>query len=126
MAKLVTLEEQDSDRQLPTVVILATSWWETAIVHVKLQETGLGVKLPVRVCCTKLKCYVVDALRTLSTKINHFCAFKTRQQYIHTTHTHITYVPENLVHTQKACTNLKAHDSQVKLNTQLCYFILAK
>ena len=88
MAKLVTQEEQDSDRQPPTVVILATSWWETAIVHVKLQEGGLGVKLPVRVCCTKLECCVVDALRTLSTKINHFCAFKTRQQYIHTQHIH--------------------------------------
>ena len=46
MAKLVTLEEQCLDRQPPTAVILATTWWEKAIAHVKLQEGGLGVNLP--------------------------------------------------------------------------------
>ena len=50
MAKLVTLEEQRLDRQPATVVILATTLWETAIVHVKLQECGLGVNPSVRVC----------------------------------------------------------------------------
>ena len=49
MAKLVTLEEQHLDRQPPTVVIQATYWWETAIVHVKLQEGGQGMHLPVKV-----------------------------------------------------------------------------
>ena len=51
MAKLVTLLEQPSDRQPPTVVIQATTWWETALVYVTPQECGLGVNLPVRVCC---------------------------------------------------------------------------
>ena len=51
MAKLVTLLEQHLDRRPPTVVILATSWWETTIVHVKLQACGLGVNPSVRVCC---------------------------------------------------------------------------
>ena len=61
MAKLLTLEEQGLGRQPPTVVILATTWWETAIAHVKLQACGLGVNPPVRVC--KLGCYVVDILK---------------------------------------------------------------
>ena len=51
MAKLVTLLEQHLDRQLPTVVIQATTWWETALVHVKLQEDGQEIHLPVRVSC---------------------------------------------------------------------------
>ena len=51
MAKLVTLLEQHLDRQLPTAVRQATIWWETVFVHVKLQESGLGVNLPVKVCC---------------------------------------------------------------------------
>ena len=46
MAKLVTLLEQQLDRLLPTVVIQATSWLETALACVKLQECGLGVYLP--------------------------------------------------------------------------------
>ena len=50
MAKLVTLLEQHLDRQLPTVVIQATTWWETVFAHVKLQENGLGVPLLVNVC----------------------------------------------------------------------------
>ena len=51
MARLLTLEEQHLNRPPPTVVILATSWWETTIVHVKLQACGLGVNPSVRVCC---------------------------------------------------------------------------
>ena len=45
MAKLVTLLEQHLDRQPPTVVTQATTWWETILAHVKLQESGLGVHL---------------------------------------------------------------------------------
>ena len=30
----------------PTVVTQATTWWETVLVLVKLQEIGLGVHLP--------------------------------------------------------------------------------
>ena len=50
MAKLISLLEQHLDRQPPTVVTQATTWWETALAHVKLQECGLGVHLPVKVC----------------------------------------------------------------------------
>ena len=50
MAGLVTLVEQHMDRQLPTVVIRATIEWEV-LALVKLQEYGLGVHLPVKVCC---------------------------------------------------------------------------
>ena len=50
MAMLITLLEQHSDRQPPTVVTEATTWWETVLVLVKLQEIGLGVHLPVKVC----------------------------------------------------------------------------
>ena len=49
MAKLITLLEQHSDRLPPTVVTQATTWWETVLVLVKLQEFGLGVNLPVKV-----------------------------------------------------------------------------
>ena len=52
MAKLITLLEQPSDRQPPTVVIQATTWLETALVYVMPQECGLGVHLPVKVCCS--------------------------------------------------------------------------
>ena len=51
MAKLVTLLEQHLDRQPPTVVTQASTWWETVLVLVKLQECGLEVNLPVNVCC---------------------------------------------------------------------------
>ena len=51
MAKLATLMEQHLDRQPPTVVTQATTWWETVLAHVKIQEIGLGVNLPVNVCC---------------------------------------------------------------------------
>ena len=49
MAELVTLLEQHMDGQPPTVVIQATAWWEAALAHVKLQDCGLGVHLPVKV-----------------------------------------------------------------------------
>ena len=51
MAELITLLEQHTDRQPPTVVIQATIWLETALVYVKLVESGQGVNLTVRVCC---------------------------------------------------------------------------
>ena len=51
LAKLVTLLEQLLNRQLPTVVIQATPWWETVHAHVKLMEGGLEVNLSVRVGC---------------------------------------------------------------------------
>ena len=50
MAGLITLLEQQLDRQPPTVVTQATTWWETEITHVKLQVIGLGVNLSVKVC----------------------------------------------------------------------------
>ena len=37
------------DGQPPTVAIQATTWWEAVLGHVKLQECGLGVYLPVKV-----------------------------------------------------------------------------
>ena len=49
MAGLVTLVEQHTDKQPPTVVILATLWWEVVLALVNLQECGLGVHLPVKV-----------------------------------------------------------------------------
>ena len=60
MAKLVTLLEQPLDKQPPTVVMSATTWWETVLVHVMPQECGLGVNLPVKVCCNwRLSTYQV-------------------------------------------------------------------
>ena len=50
MARLISLLEQHLDRQPPTVVTQATTWWETVLALVKLQECGLGVHLPVKVC----------------------------------------------------------------------------
>ena len=50
LAKLVPVE-QHLERQPPTVVTQATTWWETLLAHVKLQESGLGVHLLVNVCC---------------------------------------------------------------------------
>ena len=49
MAELVTLLEQHMEKQPPTVAIQATSWWEAVLAHVKLQECGLGMHLPVKV-----------------------------------------------------------------------------
>ena len=50
MGKLIPLE-QHLDRQPSTVVTQATDWLETVLALVKLQECGLGVHLPVEVCC---------------------------------------------------------------------------
>ena len=50
MAGLITLMEQHLDRQPPTVVTQATTWWETVLSLVKLQESGLGIHQPVKVC----------------------------------------------------------------------------
>ena len=50
MAVLLSLLEQHSDRQPPTVVTQATTWWETVVALAKLQEIGLEVNLPVKVC----------------------------------------------------------------------------
>ena len=52
MAKLITLPEQHLQKQPPTVVTQATTWWETVLAYalVKLQEIGLGGHLPVKVC----------------------------------------------------------------------------
>ena len=50
MAELVTLL-QHMDIEPPTVVIQATAGLEAVLAHVKLQEGGLGVYLPVHVCC---------------------------------------------------------------------------
>ena len=50
MARLVRLLEQHLNRQPPTVVTQAITWWETVLSLVKLQEIGLGVNLPVEVC----------------------------------------------------------------------------
>ena len=42
------------------VVIKGTTWRETVLAHVKLQECGLGVHLSVNVCC-----YVVCSAKRL-------------------------------------------------------------
>ena len=56
MAMSVIPLEQRLDRQLLIFVIEATTWWETVLAHVKLQECGLGVNLPVNVCCYQPAC----------------------------------------------------------------------
>ena len=68
MAELVTVVGQHLDRQPPTDVIQATTWLEAVVAHVKLQEGGLEVHLPVTVCSLLLnKIYVhnVSLLRQL-------------------------------------------------------------
>ena len=39
------------DRELPTFATQATTEWEIVLALVSLQEGGLGVHLPVHVCC---------------------------------------------------------------------------
>ena len=46
----LSITKQNLNRQPPTVVTQATTWWETVLALVKLQEIGLGVHLPVKVC----------------------------------------------------------------------------
>ena len=67
MAKLATLLELHLDRLPPTVVIQATTWWETVITHAELQECGLVVHLPVKVrCyCMEIEYYNVDIARSV-------------------------------------------------------------
>ena len=50
MARLLSLLDQHLDGMPPTVVTQATTWWERVVALVKLQEIGLGVHLPVKVC----------------------------------------------------------------------------
>ena len=71
MAKLVTLEEQHTDRQPPTVAIGGTTWLETEIAPVKLQEGGLGVNLSVRVCCELNLVYHVIILGVYAQNMSH-------------------------------------------------------
>ena len=61
MAVLITLLEQHLERQPPTVVTQATAWWEIVLALVKLQEIGLGVHLPVKVCYYTLLYYALCA-----------------------------------------------------------------
>ena len=49
MAVLVKVVEQHLDIQPLTAVIQGTAWWEAVLAHVKLQEGGLEVHLPVNV-----------------------------------------------------------------------------
>ena len=51
MAELVTRMEQHTEIQPPTDVIQAITWWAAGLEAVPLQEVGLGVNLPVDVCC---------------------------------------------------------------------------
>ena len=51
MAELVTRMKQHTEIQPPTVVIQAITWWAAVLEDVPLQEVGLGVNLPVGVCC---------------------------------------------------------------------------
>ena len=69
MVTLVTLVEQHLDKQLPTVAVQATTWWDATFALVKLQEHGLGVHLSVKVYCSfilmskhVLECGKIDAL----------------------------------------------------------------
>jgi len=39
------------DRQPPTDVLRAITWWAAVLEDVTLQEGGLEVHLPVKVCC---------------------------------------------------------------------------
>ena len=49
MDRLLILLEQ-LDGKPPTIVTQATTWWETVFTLVKLQESGLGMHQPVKVC----------------------------------------------------------------------------
>ena len=47
----VALENSLAVRLQPTFVTLGITLWETALVHVNLEECGLGVNRHVKVCC---------------------------------------------------------------------------
>ena len=51
MAMLVNLLEQQLERQPRTHVTQPTARWDAVLAHVYVQECGLGVNLPVNVCC---------------------------------------------------------------------------
>ena len=55
MVELV--EEQQLDREPPTYVTQATTWWEVVLALVKLRECGLAVHLSVKVCCYYMPIY---------------------------------------------------------------------
>ena len=86
MAKLITLMEQHSDRQLPTLVIQATTWWETPLAHVKLQECGLGGHLPVNVCYDYLYACAKCLGLYISIREIHFCTCTFAQKKQTVTH----------------------------------------
>ena len=67
MARLTTLVEQHLNKQPPTAVIQAITWWEAVIAHVKLQEGGLGVHLTVKVCYHKKIKYSDGILKSIQT-----------------------------------------------------------
>ena len=72
-AKLFTAVGQHLVILPPIVVIQATAWWEAVLVHVKLQECGLGVHLPVNVCYEKCIMHLYAACRwciLFSTAVN--------------------------------------------------------
>ena len=50
MAKAVNMVKM-AVRLPPTVVTQDITLWETALVHVNLEECGLGVNRHVKVCC---------------------------------------------------------------------------
>ena len=72
MAKLFTLLEQHLDRQPTTVVTQVTTWWETVIVLVKLQECGLEVHLPVEVCGYHIPTYMYGTAKYLTSNQHTF------------------------------------------------------
>ena len=51
MVELVTRMKQHTEIQPPTDVIQAITWWAAVLEDVPLQEVGLEVHLPVKVCC---------------------------------------------------------------------------
>ena len=88
MVKLITLLEQHLDRQPLTFVIQASTWWETAIVYVKLQEYGLEVHLPARVGCG----YPVGTL--YMSDVKHIAAKLSTQSHVRLKDTFFAYGKE--------------------------------
>ena len=103
MAKLVISMEQHLDRKQPTVVILATIWWEKILARVKLMECGLGVNRPVSVSQTWL---CICNLQLKGVIISHMHSWKWKwtdaslnpQTYIYTFF-HSTVVDCRTLHT---------------------------
>ena len=79
MGELVTLLGQHLEEHPPTVVIQATTWQEEVLALVKLQECGLGVHLPVKVCCY---CYASVQNKQAFSSIN-LCKLKTDPFFIY-------------------------------------------